>query len=77
MENNCDGTCAPKECICEQTRKDELKEDKKQFGIEYDLSPKYSIEQIKKAIDETMPHKYRMAWDNERFKNLFINNLTK
>lgn len=45
----------------------------KQFGIE----KSYTIEEIEKAIDETMPHKYSMAWDNETFKKLFLTNLTK
>lgn len=37
----------------------------------------YTIEEIERAIDETMPNKYSMAWDNERFKKLFFNNLKK
>ena len=62
MENNCDGTCAPKECIC-----DEL-----QDCLEIVDKKTYSIEQIEKAIVKTFPHEY-----GEKVSRKIINNLTK
>lgn len=50
-EDKCDGTCAPKECICEEVKRQELKEFGEKMFLENNRL--YSIGDIEKAIEKT------------------------